>query len=74
MDNSGYTQKISSTGVLLTYPTRINYNSNYPLQKLTQDFSDVFDSSFIIAQDYDVSYDKNVGYCKISSDLVNKKV
>ncbi|MFZ1282351.1 MAG: T9SS type A sorting domain-containing protein [Ignavibacteriaceae bacterium] len=73
MDNSGYTQKISSTGVLLTYPTRINYNSNYPLQKLTQDFSDVFDSSFIIAQDYDVSYDKNVGYCKISSDLVNKK-
>jgi len=71
MNDDGYVQKISSSGELVTGPMKINYNAIYPLQKLKQDFSDLYNGNFILAFDYNVSYDVNVGFSKISSDIIN---
>ena len=71
MNGDGYVQKVSSTGGLVTGPMKINYNAIYPPQTLTQDFSDLYDGNFIIAYDYNVSYEVNVGFSKISSDIIN---
>jgi hypothetical protein len=71
MNDDGYVQKISSSGALVTGPVKINYNTIYPPQKLKQDFSDLYDGNFIIAYDYNVSYDVNVGFSKFSSDIIN---
>lgn len=71
MNDDGYVQKISSSGELVSNPMKINYNAIYPPQKLTQDFSDLYDGNFIVAYDYNVSYDENVGFSKISSDIIN---
>lgn len=71
MNGDGYVQKVSSSGGLVTGPMKINYNAIYPPQTLTQDFSDFYDGNFIIAYDYNVSYEVNVGFSKISSDIIN---
>ena len=71
MNDDGYVQKISSSGILVTDPMKINYDAIYPPQKLTQDLSDLYDGNFIIAYDYNVSYDVNVGFSRISSDIIN---
>lgn len=71
MNDDGYVQKISSSGELVSASMKINYNAIYTPQKLTQDLSDLYNGNFIIAYDYNVSYDENVGFSRISSDIIN---